>query len=287
MKRTALRNLSFAALAGSALVFASCDKSNDAPATTPDIAVSAEDQGLAEDETAAVADLVDAAAPTDVAVSGSPAAADADDLSRVAGRCVTRTYDAPTRTLTLDFGTVNCMGPNGVARRGKIVTVFSGPYRQTGATKTITLVDYYRNDNRHTGTRLLTNLGAGSWSLDVQNASITTPAGTHSWAAQRTYTRTAGLNTRTIADDEYSITGQASGTNRKGAGYTATIGQPLLKKFQPGCARTFVAGTVKIVTSKQKELLLNYDPTGTQACDNIASITVNGVTRTIRVGRGL
>lgn len=274
-----------AALAGSTLLLPSCEKSNDPPQGA-DVAVSAQDQSLAEDETAALADLTDAAAPTDAAVPNSPAA-EADDLTRLAGRCLTRTYDAATRTLILDFGLTNCVGPNGVARRGKIVTVFGGPLREAGATRTIKLVDYYRNDNQHTGTRLITRLGGGSWSLLVQNASITTPAGTHSWNASRTYTRTAGEGTRTLTDDEYSVTGQASGTNRKGMGYSAVISQPLIKRFQPGCARTFVAGTVNIVTDKNRELLLNYDPTGTQACDNLASITVNGVTRTIRVGGGL
>ncbi|MFD2787162.1 hypothetical protein [Hymenobacter rubripertinctus] len=285
MKRSALRTLSLAALAGSSLLLASCDKTNEQPQAA-DLAVSAEDQSLAEDENATVADLVDAASPTDAAVTGSPAA-ESDDLLRVAGRCATRTYDAPTRTLTLDFGTTNCAGPNGVARRGKIVAVFSGPYRQQGSAVTVTLVNYFRNDNQHTGTRTISNLGQGSWSLDVQNASVATSAGTHSWTSQRLYTRTAGFGTRTIADDEYSVTGQMAGTNRKGVSYTATIQQPLIKKLQPGCARTFVAGTVKVLTSKEKELLLNYDPTGTQACDNLASITVNGVTRTIQVGRRL
>ena len=285
MKRIAFRTLSLAALAGSALLLASCDKTNESPQAA-DIAVSAEDQSLAEDENAALADLVEAASPADNAVSGSPAAEQAD-LLRVAGRCATRTYDAPTRTLTLDFGPTNCLSPNGVARRGKIVAVFSGPYRETGATITISLQNYFRNDNQHTGSRIITNLGSGSWSLRVQDASIITPAGTHSWSSERVYTRTAGFGTRTILDDEYRVSGQATGTNRRGVSYSASIEEPLSKKFQPGCARTFVAGTVKVLTSKEKELLLNYDPTGTAACDNLASITVNGVTRTIHVGRGL
>lgn len=282
MKRSVFRSLGCSVLAASALLLASCNKSAD-PQATVDAAVSAEDQSLAEDESATAADMVEAGSPTDAALSGS-AAAEPADLSRLAGSCLTRTYDAATRTLTLDFGPVNCIGPNGVARRGKIVAVFSGPYRQAGSTVTISLVNYYRNDNLHTGTRVITHQGQGSWSLDVQNASITTTAGTHSWTSQRLYTRTAGVGTRTITDDEYRITGQTSGTNRRGVSYTATVQQPLIKKFQAGCARTFVAGTVTILTSREKELLLNYDPTGTQACDNIATVTVNGVTRTIRVG---
>lgn len=282
MNHSTFRVLGLAALASSALLLTSCDKASD-PQTAADTTTTAEDQSLAEDENAILADLVEAASPAEAAVSGSPAAEPAD-LGRVAGNCLIRTYNAATRTLTLDFGPTNCVAPNRVARRGKIVAVFSGPYRQAGATVTITLVDYFRNDNAHAGTRTITNLGQGSWSLDVQNASVTTSAGSHSWVSQRTYTRTAGFGTRTIIDDAYSVTGQTSGTNRRGVRYTATVGQPLIKKFQPGCARTFVAGTVNILTEKQRELLLNYDPAGTQACDNTASITVNGITRIIRVG---
>ncbi|WP_139924920.1 hypothetical protein [Hymenobacter sp. DG01] len=285
MNTSVLRPLGLAALASLALLTGACTKSTD-PQAAADVAVSAEDQSLADEENAALTDLVEAGSPADAAVAASPAA-EPTDLAQVAGNCFTRTYEASTRTLTLDFGPVNCVGPNGVARRGKVVAVFSGPYRQAGATVTITLVNYYRNDNLHTGTRTLTHLGNGSWKLQVQNASVTTAAGTHSWASERQYTRTAGFGTRTILDDEYSVTGQASGTNRKGVSYTATIEQPLVKKIQAGCARTFVAGTVKIQTSREKELLLNYDPTGTQACDNLATITSNGVTRTIRLGRAL
>ncbi|SNC77241.1 hypothetical protein SAMN06265337_3823 [Hymenobacter gelipurpurascens] len=277
------RLLSGVLLAGSLFVLAGCDKGND-PQDAATVTASAEDQSVAEDENAAMGDLVEAASPADITVAGSPAA-EPTDLVRLAGSCFTRTFDAATRTLTLDFGPVNCVGPNGVARRGKIVAVFSGPYRQAGATTTITLVDYYRNDNHHTGTRTITNLGGGSWDLSVQGASVTTPAGTHTWTSQRKYTRTAGSATRTVLDDTYSVTGQASGTNRRGVSYTATIDQPLIKKFQLGCARTFVAGTLSITNSKEKTMLLNYDPTGTQACDNLASVTVNGKTWTIRCGR--
>ncbi|UOQ73539.1 hypothetical protein [Hymenobacter cellulosilyticus] len=180
------------------------------------------------------------------------------------------------------------MCPNGKTRRGKIIVVFGGPYRlngvvQAGATATVQLVNYFVNDKQHTGTRVFTSLGSGSFTLDVQNASIITPEGTHSWTSQRTYTRTAGFGTATIQDDTYQVSGQASGTNRKGIGYTAQIQQPLTKNFALGCARHFTAGTVSISNSKGQVLLLNYDPTGSAACDNIASVTVNGVTRTIRL----
>lgn len=275
-------SLRVAALAGSLLVVGTTACNHDKEQIEPESLVSAEDSGMAEEENASLNDFVEAATPADITVANG-AVIEPTDLARILPACATRTYDPATRTLTLDFGTVNCTAPNGVTHRGQIVAVFSGRPRLQGSSVSITLVNYFRNDNQHTGTRIITNTGDGSYSLSVQNASVITAAGTHSWTSQRTYTRLAGQSTRTLLDDQYSVTGSATGTNRRGTTYTATIQQPLLKVFAPGCARFFTAGTVSI--SNAKTLLLNYDPTNTQACDNMASVTVNGRTRIIRLGR--
>ena len=55
----------------------------------------------------------------------------------------------------------------------------------------------------------------------------------------------------------------------------------MVKVFAVGCARHFTAGTVEVTNSNDKAMLLNYDPTGTAACDNIASVTINGQAHTI------
>ncbi|QDA62296.1 hypothetical protein [Hymenobacter jejuensis] len=279
MQRFSVPTLSFVFIASSMLWLTSCNKDNAPGALST--TVSAEDQGLADEENASAGDIIDAASPETEAQSNSATVASADDLARLLSGCATRSYDAATKTLTIDFGTTNCVGPNGVARRGKIIAVFSGPYRQAGATITITPQNYFVNDKQHLGTRVLTNLGNGSFSLDVKDASVVTTEGTHKWSAQRTYTRTAGFGTRTILDDKFTVTGSATGTNRKGVGYSAVITQPLVKQFTPGCARHFTAGIITITNSKEKSMVLNYDPTGTAACDNIASVTINGVTRTV------
>lgn len=285
MKTLSLRSFGYTALAGSLLLLGTAACNKDSDQTDPEITTTAEDSGRAEDETGSLNDIVEAAAPADLTLTNGPVAEPAD-LARVLGTCATRTYDSSTRTLTIDFGPTNCIGPNGVAHRGKIVAVFTGALWQAGSSVTVTLVNYYRNDNQHTGSRLITYTGNGSFTLDVQNASIVTTNGTHSWASQRTYTCLAGQGTRTILDNQYSVTGQASGTNRRGVSYTAIIQTPLLKVFTPGCARFFTAGTVSITNDRSETpILLNYDPSGTQACDNIASVTRNGRTRTIRLGR--
>ena len=282
MRTTSLRSLALACLASGLLLATGCAK-RDSDQATPDDVTSAEDHGGGDEETAMSSDLLSAAAPTDETVTGSPAVAGADELARLVGRCATRTYVVDTRTLTIDFGPANCLCPDGRYRRGKIVIVFTGNDLRRHSGATVTRVDYFVNDNQHTATRVFTDLGSGSFSVSVPQASIifANNGGTHSWTAQRTFTRTAGYGTPQISDDEYSITGSASGINRRNVQYTATIGQPLIKRFTVGCFRHFASGTVTISNSNGKTLLLNYDPTGTSACDNIASVTVNGRTRTI------
>ncbi|GAB3827541.1 hypothetical protein [Hymenobacter jeollabukensis] len=281
MKRSFYRSLLLSALGTSLLTgLASCNKDKD---FGPDSTYSAEDNSDAEGADAATYEYVDANAPEDVNRGTSGTYAPAADLAAIGSGCATRSYDAATRTLTITFDPNGCTGRDGRVRRGQIVAVFSGQHRQAGSSVVISLVNYSVNGNAHAGTRTITYLGNGTYTLDVQAASVTTAQGVFTWASQRTYTQTAGQGTRTILDDEYSVTGSASGTNRKGVSFTATIQQPLKKVFQRGCARLFVSGTVEINTSKEKTLLLNYDPTGTEACDNIVSVTVNGRTRTIRI----
>jgi hypothetical protein len=274
------RTLAYAALTSSLLLATSCKK--DQVTTTDDVA-SAQDSGLGDEENTATADMVDAAAPQDATVSASATVVDGLELQKLLSACATRTYDAATRTLTLDFGPTNCLCHDGRYRRGKLTAVFSGPYRQAGAVVTITRTNYFVNDNQHLGTHVITNLGGGSFDLSAQQASIifANNGGTTSWSSQRRYTRTAGFGTRTILDDKYAVTGSLTGTNRRGVSYTATIQQPLVKEFAAGCARHFTAGTIEVTNSNSKSMVLNYDPTGTQACDNVASVTFNGRTYTI------
>jgi hypothetical protein len=276
---TSFRTLACAALASGLLLATSCHRAD----VVADDVTSAEDLGQGDEENATTADLVEAAAPQDVNNSASATIAGAAELKALASSCLTRTYDAASRTLTLDFGPTNCLCPDGRYRRGQLTAVFTGPYRQAGAVVTINRTNYFVNDNQHLGTRVITNLGEGSFDLSVQNASIifANGGGTSSWSSQRRYTRTAGFGTTTIFDDAYSITGSLTGTNRRNVTYTATIQSPLIKKFAVGCARHFVAGTIELTNTNSKAMLINYDPSGTAACDNIASVTVNGRTRTI------
>ncbi len=279
MRISSFRSLAFASLASGLLLVAGCKHESDQAA--PDDVTTAEDRSEDNSETALSTDLMASAKPQDLAVNNSASVAGPAELRRIYGTCATRTYDAASRTLTIDFGPTNCLCPDGRYRRGKIVVVFTTetPTRHAGAI--VTRENYFVNDNQHTATRIFANLGQGSYSVDVPVASIirANNGGTHSWTANWTFTRTAGYGTDITSDDVYSVTGSATGTNRKGVKYITNIEQPLIKRGD--CYKYYVAGTISITNDKDKVMLLNYDPSGTQACDNTASVTVNGHTKTI------
>ena len=77
--------------------------------------------------------------------------------------------------------------------------------------------------------------------------------------------------------DVFEILGSASGTNRKGEAFTVTIDVPLKKKVDVGCAQTFVKGKLTLKnTDSGKEIIIDYDPFGNEACDRVAKATING-----------
>lgn len=289
MRPTApLRTLAYATLAASLLLTAGCRKTAETP--TEDL-ITATDRSDANAEMALSTEAVRAISPAAAsASSANPETSSADYTSPEAdfrarfGACATRTYNASLRLLTIDFGPTNCLCPDGRYRRGQLLVQFTtdnGNTRRAGAVATRN--NYFVNDNQHTATRVFTDLGSGSFSVSVPSASISYAAanggGTHSWTASWTFARTAGYGTATILDDTYRVTGAAQGTNRKGVGYTTRIQTPLIKRGD--CLKYYVHGTFSITNTPGSTLLLDYDPSNTQACDNTASVTVNGITRPI------
>ena len=72
------------------------------------------------------------------------------------GDCATVTIDGLgtgtwPKTLTIDFGSTNCTGDDNKNRRGSIVAVYSGPYREAGSSVTITPTNYHVNDHHVEG----------------------------------------------------------------------------------------------------------------------------------------
>lgn len=243
---------------------------------------SSQDNALADGEFTSVFSFFDAQSETTFQsnMKGSPTIQGFEKKSELLPDCATASWDSAARILTIDFGSQNCVCKDGLSRRGKITAQFSGKYKEINSSVKISLDNYFVQDMKVTGSKTVTFLGTAKVNIAVENATIATPTGTISWNSNRTIEKTKGILTATIWDDEYVIAGAASGVNRKGVAYTVTIDTPLKKKVL--CqAKDFVSGILTIQNDKGATLSINYDPLGTEACNKLASVTVNGKTQTI------
>ena len=192
-------------------------------------------------------------------------------------------------TITVNFGSTNCLCNDGRYRRGSVQFTYTGPYRSTGTVITVTPINYYVNDNSIQGSKTITNLGSGSGyqmrHAIVVNGTIVKAngGGTITWSANRTRDWVSGDTTFMWDDDVYHINGSASGSKANGNTYTSTITNALVRKFDisnPTCKRYFVQGTLSHQPANKPVRVIDF---GSGACDNIATITINGQTYTIQL----
>lgn len=180
------------------------------------------------------------------------------------------------KTVVIDFGSVNCLGVDGVYRRGIITTKFSGRYRKTGTVIESTLTNFYHNNNLVQGTQTITNTGlnnAGNitYSVVVNNASVTTTKGIMTWNTNQTREWVVGAKTPyNTLDDVYLINGTTNGVGQNGHQYDIMITLPL--RVETNC-KWIVSGVLTLKSAKKLPLVLNY---GQGNCDNSATATING-----------
>jgi archaellum component FlaF (FlaF/FlaG flagellin family) len=185
-------------------------------------------------------------------------------------------------TITVNFGSTNCLCNDGRYRRGTVQFVYTGPYRTPGTVITITPSNYFVNDHAVQGTKTVTNNGSGNGYLlrhtIVVNGTITKPnnGGTITWNSNRTRDWVSGDTTLMWNDDVYHINGNANGTSANGTSFTSTIISPLVRKFDPTnptCRKYFVQGTIDHIPSGKPTRTIDF---GNGTCDNIGTVTVNG-----------
>lgn len=207
-------------------------------------------------------------------------------LDGIMSGCATITLDTISvpHTCIIDFGTTNCLCTDGRNRRGIINVSFTGRYRDAGTTITITPSNYFVNDNQVIGVHTVVNQGTNGnghiyYSVDVTGQVIlANGGGTISWTSSRVREWTEGSSTPEFSDDVYSISGSGTGTSANGSNITVNITSPLVRKLEPGCRMHFISGTVEVTPGSLSTRTLDF---GNGACDNIATVTVNGQTYTI------
>jgi hypothetical protein len=180
--------------------------------------------------------------------------------------------------LIIDFGSANCLH-NGKLRSGKINIAYSGKYRDSSSVITTTFDNYHVNNNLVQGERISINKGINNkgnmwFTIEVNDASIGTSNGAINWESNLVREWINGKNTYLdISDDEYKITGSASGNGVNGNSFKMTIIDTL--NVHLGCLPSCVikSGTAKIKPNGYADRIINYVDS---LCDCNIDVLING-----------
>ena len=257
-------------------LISSCKKTNDSPDQPT---VVAQDDAIAEQMFTEVSNIADEA--YDINTGGLKSTEGNERL--FLGDCATITHDTTVfpRELIIDFGEENCLCNDGRYRRGKIIITYTGRYRKAGTVITHGFEDYYVNDNKIEGTKVVTNMGkndSGHTYFSIEVVGVIYKAnegGTISWNSSRIREWVEGEDTKIRRDDVYLITGTANGIRANGETWEKEIINAL--RVELNC-RFIVSGTIEITPENRPVRVLDY---GDGECDNIATVLINGVTYTI------
>jgi hypothetical protein len=258
--------------------FVSCRKKKD---DDDKDTTSARDNALAEGAFNDVANIADQAATGSLATYFAPSSSQHKSSESMLSSCAAISNDTSVspHMLTIDFGSSNCLCSDGRYRRGKINVAYNGLYRDSASTHTITFTNYYVENNKISGTKTVVNNGhnaAGNLTYDITvNGQIDKISGGFiTWTSSRTREWILGETTPPWGDDVYLITGSATGISTPASGtstsFTVSITQALRKEL--GC-RHFVSGKFDLTPSGKATRHVDF---GTGACDNTASVTING-----------
>jgi hypothetical protein len=231
----------------------------------------------------------------EVGVAGSGVFFGRPDTLTPVARCFTVTVTHPSNTpfpvhVVVDFGTTGCTGPDGHVRRGKIITDYTNRLVYPGAIATTNFDGFYVDSVHVEGTHKISNISTGSssriYKVEVINGKLTKPSGNYiEWNSTKTITQIEGLSTLDPRDDVYKIEGSARGKAKRGnliVGWESTITEPLIRRVT---CRWIVKGRIRTVRVNLPNpgtspwiAVLDF---GTGNCDNLATLTINGITHQI------
>jgi hypothetical protein len=184
------------------------------------------------------------------------------------------------RKITIDYG-LGCTGYYGNTRSGKIITIVSEKRSVIGSTRTVSFENYIFNGIKMEGTKVVTTMPLNSqnpvFSIKLTGGKLTLPnlkTIERSFEHQREWI--SGFNTpKNIWDDEYLITGTATGKGINGNTYTNTI---LTALHWTRACEFLVSGSIKFERTGVEAIVLDY---GTGTCDAIATLTRGDQTKQI------
>lgn len=200
-------------------------------------------------------------------------------------RCFTVTITPKDRgvfpkTVVINFGN-GCLGRDGKLRKGKIITVYSGPMRIPGSKATTTFEGHKIDSVLVEGTHEVVNSSTSNkqaLTTKVIGGKLTWDSGRWvRWSTVRTITQVEGNGTPFFPlDDIFTIIGAGRGENSRGKSWAHEITQPLVKKFT---CRWISKGVMQI----RHNAVVGTLDFGDGSCDNKATVTINGTTKEIRL----
>ncbi len=256
--------------------FAACKKENSTQTTNTE-----EDTGYADEQARMEQTFDDVESLSDEAYMNGASALKGG--ANLLSSCATVTLDTVSNphTLTIDFGTTNCLCNDGRYRRGAIIISFAGKYRDSGYVRTIGFSNYYVDNNHVTGTKQITNMGHNSSGHLYYNISVNgsvvldSNKGTVTQVSTRTRTWVQGESTLARIDDVYEITGSGTLTRPNNTTVSESITSPLVVAMS---CHWIKQGTIQLTPQGKAVRTLDY---GSGNCDHFATLTVGSKTKTI------
>jgi hypothetical protein len=200
------------------------------------------------------------------------------------GDCATVENDTINNIVTIDFGD-GCAGKGGRTRSGIMVITYGGERGEVGAFRSVTFENFFIDSVQVEGTKTHTISavdadGNITTTMTLTGGQLTFPDGsTSTREAEKVRFRFLGAS---IEDSYTTVDGFASGTDLEGNSYSMNIDETIL--FQGGCLEQgngFVpVSGVKSIKKGDDEIIIDY---GDGSCDNIATVTINGVTEEIEL----
>jgi hypothetical protein len=248
------------------------------------------DDVVANSEIDATVDDVSSIAEDQYDMQSSPAAKTSAPRVSMLPACaiITTVLTNDSYTRTVDFGTQGCTLNNGNVVKGKIIISFTKDFTAASKTISYTLEGFYHNGNLIEGSKTITRelkstdiLAAihpvTTHTVDVK---ITFPDGkVYSRIGTRVREMVEGMTSiANWEDNVYKVWGYHITTFPNGSKYTSITEktQPLV--FNMSCRKPFPVSGIVTITKNDGKAVIDY---GNGECDNLATITVKGVTKEI------
>ncbi|MBK7572266.1 MAG: hypothetical protein IPI10_11805 [Bacteroidetes bacterium] len=194
--------------------------------------------------------------------------------------CATVTHDSINHVITYDFHS-GCTGADGKVRAGKVIVNYTGTgHFDPGSSWVVTFDSFYVNTRHVEGTRSVVNNGFNSdsnmnWTITATNMRITRADGSwRTWNSVRNREMVAGYGDNDWQNDDYLINGTADGTNSNGDAVNCVLTD---LRREHDC-HWITSGTLQITPASRPVRTIDF---GTGTCDDQATVTKNGVSRTI------